>query len=162
MLKLLSIGSPQQIAENHDALTAVSLLAHASSKGTVRLTGSHPQDPLNIQKLRFQAPGGSADIAALREQIKRARDIINNSSITPFVKYEIFPGSDITTDEQIDDYILHRSFGTLDRYFSVSCSLTVFNTGHHACCTNAMGPDKGKSRHLLYRSSIEFLCNRFL
>ncbi|KAG6827563.1 hypothetical protein H0H92_011286 [Tricholoma furcatifolium] len=98
-------SAPYDVANNPNALTAVVLKGHPSSRGTVQLTGSHPQDLLNIQKLHFQESGGPADIAALREGIKRARR------------------SNITTDDEIDEWILTRVFG------------------HHACCTNAMGPD---------------------
>ncbi|KAG6916041.1 hypothetical protein DXG01_008665 [Tephrocybe rancida] len=104
-------GVPQQIADNHNALTAVVLKGHPTSKGTVKLTGPHPQDKLDIQKLHFQAPGGSADIAALREGIKRARSLVESTPIGLFVDTEIAPGPDATTDEEIDNYILNRVFG---------------------------------------------------
>ncbi|RDB28025.1 Oxygen-dependent choline dehydrogenase [Hypsizygus marmoreus] len=115
-------GAPQQVADVHNALTAVVLKAHPSSKGTVRLTGSHPQDRLDIQKLRFQAPGGPADIAALRNGIKRARGIVELSPISLLVDAEVSPGSNALSDDEIDQYILERAFG------------------HHVCCTNAIGP----------------------
>ncbi|KAH0581289.1 hypothetical protein H2248_012388 [Termitomyces sp. 'cryptogamus'] len=116
-------GVPQEVVDNHKGLTAVVLKGHPSSKGTVKLTGSHPQDPLDIQKLHFQAPGGSADIAAIREGIKRARELISLLPISPFVQEEIAPGPTVITDDQIDNYIYNHVFG------------------HHACCTNAIGPD---------------------
>lgn len=116
-------GAPQQLADNHNALTAIVLKGHPSSKGTVRLTGAHPQDLLDIQKLHFQAPGGPADVAALRDGIKRARDIVMHSPIGLFVDAEVAPGPNATTDTTIDDYVYTHVFG------------------HHACCTNAMGPD---------------------
>ncbi|KAJ7893249.1 glucose-methanol-choline oxidoreductase, partial [Mycena leptocephala] len=81
--------------------------------GYVHLTGSHPQDLLDINKLRFQAPGGQQDIAALREGVKRWRS-------SKFVEKEVLPGANITSDEDLDKY----SWGS-----------------HHACCTNAIGPD---------------------
>ncbi|KAG6828259.1 hypothetical protein H0H92_008602 [Tricholoma furcatifolium] len=116
-------SAPYDLAENPNALTAVVLKGHPSSKGTVQLTGSHPQDPLNIQKMHFQESGGPADIAALREGIKQARSLIESTPIGLFVESEIAPGSNVTTDDEIDEWILTRVFG------------------HHACCTNAMGPD---------------------
>ncbi|KAF8069140.1 hypothetical protein FPV67DRAFT_1392994, partial [Lyophyllum atratum] len=96
---------------NHNALTAIILKGHPSSKGTVRLTGSDPQDPLDIQKLHFQAPGGPADVAALREAIRRARDIVTNSPVGAFVDAEVSPGMDATTDEEIDEHIFNHVFG---------------------------------------------------
>ncbi|KAG6901729.1 hypothetical protein C0995_008697 [Termitomyces sp. Mi166 len=116
-------GVPQEVASIPNGLTAVVLKAHPSSKGTVKLTGSHPQDPLDIQKLHFQASGGPADVAAIREGIKRARQLVALPPISPYVKEEIAPGPTVTTDDQIDNFIYNRVFG------------------HHACCTNPIGPD---------------------
>ncbi|KAG6815548.1 hypothetical protein H0H87_000631 [Tephrocybe sp. NHM501043] len=115
-------GAPQQLAETHNALSAIILKAHPSSRGTVRLTGSHPQDRLDIQKFHFQAPDAVDDIAALRNGVKRAREIVQASAIGPHIKNEVFPGANVTTDDQINDFIFSRVFG------------------HHGCCTNAMGP----------------------
>ncbi|KAG6854497.1 hypothetical protein C0991_006099 [Blastosporella zonata] len=116
-------GAPQQLADNHNALTAVVLKGHPSSQGTVKLTGSDPQDLLDIQKLHFQAAGGPADIAAIRDGIKRARAIVESRPVGLFVAEELAPGPNVTTDDELDNHILNHVFG------------------HHACCTNAMGPD---------------------
>jgi len=117
-------GAPQLFAETGNALTAIVLFARGSTRGTVRLTGSHPQDLLDIQKLRFQDPvGGPKDIAILREGVQRARDIANQTLIAPHVAAEVLPGPNVTTDAEVEEYIKERIFG------------------HHACCTNAMGPD---------------------
>ncbi|KAF8066053.1 glucose-methanol-choline oxidoreductase, partial [Lyophyllum atratum] len=80
-------------------------------------------DPLDIQKLHFQAPGGPEDIAALRDAIRRARDIVTGTPVGLFVDAEVSPGTNATTDDEIDQHIFNHVFG------------------HHACCTNAMGPD---------------------
>ncbi|KAF8882010.1 glucose-methanol-choline oxidoreductase, partial [Infundibulicybe gibba] len=108
---------------NHNAVTAIALKAHPSSRGTVRLTGSHPQDRLDIQKQRFQAERGPQDVADMREAIKRARGIMANPAVAAFVDQEVFPGPQAQTDEQIEDHIYQNAYG------------------HHACCTNSMGPD---------------------
>ena len=106
------LGAPQLFAETGNALTAIVLFAHGSSKGTVRLTGSHPQDLLDIQKLRFQDPiGGPKDIAILRDGVKRARDIANQALITPHVDAELLPGPAVTTDAEIEEYVKERIFG---------------------------------------------------
>ncbi|KAJ7710989.1 hypothetical protein B0H14DRAFT_2646052 [Mycena olivaceomarginata] len=103
--------------------TIVNLKALSSSKGYVRLTGSHPQDLLDINKLRFQAPGGQQDIVALREGVKRWREVMKTPEVKQYVEKEVNPGANVTTDEDLDNYVLESVFG------------------HHACCTNAIGPD---------------------
>ncbi|KAK6977663.1 choline dehydrogenase [Favolaschia claudopus] len=111
-------------ANTHNVLTVVNLKAKSSSKGYVRLTGSHPQDLLDINKMRFQGPGGQVDIVALREAVKRWRAVINgNADIQKYLKREVSPGVNVTSDEDLDDYVLENVFA------------------HHACCTAAIGPD---------------------
>ncbi|KAK6988574.1 choline dehydrogenase [Favolaschia claudopus] len=98
--------------------------AGSNSQGYVRLTGSHPQDLLDINKLRFQGPDGKADIVVLREAIKRWRKVINeDQNIAQFVKREVAPGANVTSDEDLEEYILNNVFA------------------HHACCTAAIGAD---------------------
>ncbi|KAK7035857.1 choline dehydrogenase [Favolaschia claudopus] len=111
-------GFAQQIADHPNALSAIVLKAHPSSRGFVRLTGSHPQDPLDIEKMHFEAEQGHADIQALEDGINRIRSLVENSLIRPFLIEEAVPGK----DANLTEYILDRVFG------------------HHACCTNAMGP----------------------
>ncbi|KAJ3815181.1 alcohol oxidase [Lentinula aff. lateritia] len=113
----------EEFIDNENAVTAVHLKAHPSTRGTVQLTGSHPQDLLNIQKLHFQAENGPKDIADLREAIKRSRAVMQSLTILPFVDEEIFPGPQAQTDDEIDAHIYENIFG------------------HHACCTNAIGAD---------------------
>ncbi|KIK68546.1 hypothetical protein GYMLUDRAFT_35990 [Collybiopsis luxurians FD-317 M1] len=120
-------GFVEGFLDNKDAVTAVHLKAHPSSKGTVRLTGSHPQDLLNIQKLHFQAENGPRDVADLREAIKRSRAVMESLTIIPFVDQEIFPGPQAQTDDEIDAHIYENIFG------------------HHACCTNPIGADNDTS-----------------
>ncbi|KAF9467915.1 glucose-methanol-choline oxidoreductase, partial [Collybia nuda] len=111
---------PEQITA-HDGLAATVLKAHPSSIGTVRLTGTHFQDKLDIQKQRFQAAGAAQDIIDLRNGIKAARAVVASANIAKHIKSEDLPGAAVQTDAQLDDDIYKRSFG------------------HHACCTNPMG-----------------------
>ncbi|KAF7342744.1 Choline dehydrogenase [Mycena sanguinolenta] len=115
-------GFADEIATIHNALTAIVLLGHPSSRGTVKLTGNHPQDVLQIEKNHFEAPGGQADIAAIRTGIQLARSVVASPNITQHIEVQAFPAPDNGTDTQIDDHILQHVFG------------------HHLCCTAAMGP----------------------
>jgi choline dehydrogenase len=106
-------GFSEELADIHNALSAVVLKTDTSSRGTVRLTGSHPQDPLRIEKHHFEAPGGRQDIVAIREAIKVARSIVEHPNITMHVEAPVFPGPDVQTDEEIEDHILENVFGRL-------------------------------------------------
>jgi choline dehydrogenase len=92
-------------------VTAVVLKGHPSSRGTVRLTGSHPQDKLDIQKMHFQTPQGPQDVADLREGIKRARAIMSGPLVSIHVDTEVFPGPQAQTDDQIDAHVYENIFG---------------------------------------------------
>ncbi|KAJ6479000.1 hypothetical protein C8R45DRAFT_1006433 [Mycena sanguinolenta] len=116
-------GFADEIASFHNALTAIVLLSHPSSRGTVKLTGNHPQDPLKIEKHHFEAADGQDDIAAIRAGIQLARSVVASPGIAQHVEAQAFPAPDNGTDTEIDDHILQHVFG------------------HHLCCTTAMGPD---------------------
>ncbi|KAK7464139.1 hypothetical protein VKT23_006303 [Stygiomarasmius scandens] len=123
-------GVSQGLVDNsHNTITAVVLKAHPSSSGTVRLTGSHPQDLLQIKKNRFQEDEkGYQDVVDLREGIKKARKIIRDSVlIGPYIEKEVFPGEEVRSDEEIEEHVYKNIFG------------------HHACCTNAMGPESDEN-----------------
>ncbi|KAF7328864.1 Choline dehydrogenase [Mycena venus] len=115
------LGFSQQIADNPNGLTAIVLRAHPSSRGFVKLTGPHPQDPLNIAKMHFEADEGPEDLKALADGINRIRSLVKNSLIDDYVVEEALPGS----GANLTQYLLDRVFG------------------HHACCTNPIGKDDG-------------------
>ncbi|KAF9026863.1 alcohol oxidase [Hymenopellis radicata] len=104
-------GFSQALVDNPNTVTAVHLKAHPSSKGTVRLTGSHPQDLLDIQKNHFQGEDGLRDVEDLRNAIKHSREVMKTLPVA------------LHSDEAIDAHIYNNIFG------------------HHICCTNAMGTD---------------------
>ncbi|KAL1716590.1 hypothetical protein EV715DRAFT_293071 [Schizophyllum commune] len=117
-------GVGDLIARTHNGLSAIALRARPSSRGTVSLTGSHPQDELRIFKNRFQGEGGKTDVAALRDAVKRARSIVERSPyIAPFVDMEVFPGANYTSEDDVERHVYEHVFG------------------HHACCTAKMGTD---------------------
>ncbi|KAJ6544986.1 hypothetical protein DFH09DRAFT_1367609 [Mycena vulgaris] len=116
-------GFPQELADVHNAITGIVLMAHPSSRGVVRLTGNHPQDALHIEKRHFEADGGRQDIVAIRNAIKVARGIVEHSNITMHLDAQVFPAPEVQYDDEIEDHILEHVFG------------------HHACCTNPMGAD---------------------
>ncbi|KAJ7637785.1 hypothetical protein B0H17DRAFT_1106607 [Mycena rosella] len=109
-----------------NGFSAITLKGHASSRGYVRLTGSHPQDVLDIQKLHFQpvdSPDIQRDLAALRGGIRTARQVVQLPHIAEHILQEVNPGSDVQTDEELNEYIFEHIFA------------------HHGCCTNKMGAD---------------------
>jgi choline dehydrogenase len=120
--------------EHPNALTAIVLKAHPSSRGFVRLTGSDAQDPLDIEKMHFEGEQGPEDIQALEDGINRIRSLVENSLIKGFIVQEAVPGS----NANLTQYILDRVFG------------------HHACCTNAIGDRDTSTLSLLSQGVARF------
>jgi choline dehydrogenase len=119
-------GYPTDIANNHHGLSAVLLKGHTKSKGWVKLTGSDPQDRVEINKNLFATPDGLKDLYAMREAIKLTRQHVESTPlINDHILQETWPGAAVQTDAQIEQFI--RTSGW----------------GHHACCTSKMGPTSG-------------------
>lgn len=97
----------------------------------MRLTGPHPQDLLDINKLRFQAPGGQQDIVALREGVKYWREVMKTPEVEKYVEKEVHPGAGVTTDEDLDNYVLESVFGEI---YSISPKTRyMFNISRSPC-----------------------------
>jgi choline dehydrogenase len=93
--------------------SAIALKTQTSSRGYVELTGSHPQDLLNIQKRHFlpvDSENVQADLAAIRGGIRVAREIATLPHIADHILEEIYPGSDKQTDEELNEYIFENIF----------------------------------------------------
>jgi hypothetical protein len=85
------------------------------------LTGSHPQDVLDIQNLHFQPPDIQKDLAALSGGIRTAIQVVQLPHIAEHILREVNPGSDAQTDEEFNEYI----FEYLSTYL-VSLVLPLF------------------------------------
>ncbi|KAG8917245.1 hypothetical protein FRC02_003265, partial [Tulasnella sp. 418] len=115
-------GWGQETASDRKALLNVVLKAHAKSQGWVRLTGNHPQDTLEINKNQFQTPESLNDLHVVREEMKKARQFAQtNLLLAANIDEEVFPGPNVQTDAQLDDFIKRNQWG------------------HHACCTAKIG-----------------------
>ncbi|KAF8170651.1 hypothetical protein K438DRAFT_1982527 [Mycena galopus ATCC 62051] len=118
-------GYPVILAEevpNH--FNNVILKAHTSSKGWVRLTGSDPQDLLDINKNQFQTAEDQNDRQVVVDAIKKTRALwASKSGLNSHSIIETWPGPDVQTDEQLSDFVTQNAWG------------------HHVCCTAAIGTD---------------------
>ncbi|KAF7361223.1 Choline dehydrogenase [Mycena sanguinolenta] len=109
-------------ARNH--FNNVILKAHTSSKGWVRLTGSDPQDLLDINKNQFQAAEDLQDLQVVVDAIKKTRALwASRSGMNSHSLGETWPGPDVQTDEELRDFVTQNAWG------------------HHVCCTAAIGTD---------------------
>ena len=87
-----------------DGFSVQSIVSRPHSRGSVKLRSNNPADKPVI-KTGFVSDAGGKDIATLREGLRLTRKII---AAQPFDQYrgeEVFPGSNIQSDEDLDNYI---------------------------------------------------------
>ena len=95
-----------------DGYSFQSIVARPKSRdaGRVRLASADPTDKPKVEAGYLSDP---ADLATLRAGIKLGRELSASAAFERFgPNVETFPGADVRTDEQIDEYIrgtLHTS-----------------------------------------------------
>lgn len=107
----------------HDWFTWAILKAHPrNNAGSVTLRSADPLDVPEIVFNYFDTGSGdyAADLEAITEAINLARDAFARQ---PVEVEEVLPGKDITSTEDIHNYIMNTSWG------------------HHASCTCPIGAD---------------------
>lgn len=79
-------------------------VTHARSRGTVRLRSGDYRDKPAVDPKYFTDPEGY-DMHIAVEGIKLARTIAAQPALAGLIKRELSPGPDVTTDEEIADYV---------------------------------------------------------
>ena len=92
------------------------------SRGEITLKSSNPYD---YPKIKFNYLESAEDLKQTRECIHIGRKILAQDSLKPYTVKEIGPGSDKTSDEDLNEYIRANT-----------------ETAYHPSCTLKMGIDK--------------------
>ena len=98
-------------------------LLHPVSRGRVRLRSADPRDSLRIRYNCLSAP---EDLPRLREGVRRAREVGEQSAMEPYRSAELVPGPAVQSDAEIDAFIRR-----------------VAMMAHHPAGTCRMGSDSG-------------------
>jgi choline dehydrogenase len=77
-------------------------LQHPESRGWMKLASADPLADPRIFFNLFSVPG---DLAVLRHAIRKVREIFRAAPVAPLMGREIMPGSDLTSDAQLDQFI---------------------------------------------------------
>ncbi|QBQ55948.1 GMC family oxidoreductase [Nitrosococcus wardiae] len=93
-----------------------------NTAGIVTLKSTNPREMPEINFNYFQE-GGEEDLQAVVKGVKLARSFLNEPQAEQHVAQELYPGSDIQTDEELSQYIRDEAWG------------------HHAACTAKIGSD---------------------
>ena len=102
-------------------ITLVPVVARPESRGSVTLRSSNPMDPpvIDINYL-----SSDVDVGVLQYGIELGRELMSSPHLEPFKGDEVVPGPDLTTKEQLEEYIRNTA-------------VTVW----HPCGTARMGSD---------------------
>jgi choline dehydrogenase len=92
------------------------------SRGWVRLRSADPEDP---PRIFFNYLSEEADRQAYRDGLRLTRELFAQPAFDPFRGEEVSPGSDVTTDDEIDDWVAGSA-----------------ETAYHPCGTCRMGTDE--------------------
>ncbi|KAJ3285466.1 hypothetical protein HK104_009471 [Borealophlyctis nickersoniae] len=120
-------GWSDRAAKTKNVWTALIQKARPSSKsGRVTLRSTSPLDTPKIDINYFSSDTNGADMAAVVQAIKYAREVYATGVNTiDWVDRELSPGAHIKTDAELAAWVRGHQFG------------------HHACCTAAMGLKSG-------------------
>lgn len=110
-----------RIIIKREGFTAVSNFSRPRSRGTVRIASSDPKTPPLIDPQYLTDP---EDIRIARTALRMARDLIAQPAFDEFRGPEFAPGSQVQSDEDLDQYIRD----------------TIYSA-YHACGTCKMGTD---------------------
>ena len=94
---------------------------HPKSRGSVTLRNS---DPYTSPKILFNYLENKDDMKQTVECVRVARNILSQSSMSPYAGKEIGPGENAQSDELIEEYIRSKA-----------------ETAYHPSCTAKMGID---------------------
>lgn len=107
--------------EKIPAVQASVWLSHPRARGVVSLRSTRPEDPPLIE---HEMLGEQVDIVGLIKGCRLAREIFRQDALCPYVVAELVPGSAVSTDEDLAEYIRREARG-----------------GHHYVGTCKMGID---------------------
>ncbi|KAK9760535.1 hypothetical protein K7432_015337 [Basidiobolus ranarum] len=114
-------GYAQFAADHPDSMSHLILKAHTKNKaGEVKLKSKNPFETPYINFHYFEQ-GGEHDLNAIVKQIRIQRKRDSGPHWSGFTEH--LPGLNVTTDEELKDYIRKTTWG------------------HHACCTAKVGHD---------------------
>ncbi len=108
----------QAAAEGHGYQAHVGPM-RSKSRGQVTLASADPKD---APKIEFNYMSHSDDWQEFRTCIRLTREIFGQEAFKPYSKHEIQPGTDVQTDDQLDEFIREHA-----------------ESAYHPCGTARMG-----------------------
>ncbi|MFM9555202.1 choline dehydrogenase [Streptomyces sp. cf124] len=98
---------------------ALNAVATPRSRGEVRLGSADPAAP---PRITFNLLTEPEDVAALRETVRTTLAILRSPEVSPMIRAELAPGTDVRTDADLERYLRETGY-----------------SANHACGTCAIG-----------------------
>ena len=101
-------NEPAALAEVERApgLTVSASLNHMESEGHIRVTSADPDAPLTIAPNYLSTPNDQRRAVGA---VHKARQIVSQPALAPYIARELFPGPDVQTDEQILEIVRQKA-----------------------------------------------------
>ena len=119
---VLSAGDAAKLGLPAGGWALLGIVIQPKSRGRIRLTGSDPADPVQIEANYLCDPD---DLKAAIACVELCREIGNSGALRPFVKREIMPGN--LDRPELENYIR-------DTAFSFWHQTSTAKMGRHAMC----------------------------
>lgn len=98
----LAVAYDGSVAANGHGFQAHVGPNRSPSRGSVRLKSA---DPAKQPEIRMNYMSEEQDWIDFRQAIRLTREIFAQPAFAPYVKSEIMPGADVTSDEALDDFV---------------------------------------------------------
>lgn len=93
--------TPEQEKPTMNAFSLVAAGVKPTSRGSITLRSADPDDMMNIDPQVLQT---KYDVEVLVKSIRQVRDIARQAALDEWRGREIYPGPDVQTDEELEDF----------------------------------------------------------
>ena len=121
------------ISEGHGFQAHVGPM-RSPSRGEITLKSKDPLDPPKIQ---FNYMSTEKDWKDFRKCIRLTREIFSQDAFKPYLKYEIQPGAQVNSNDEIDDFIKNEA-----------------ESAYHPCGTCKMGSETDKNSVVNWETKV--------
>lgn len=123
-VEVLMANTGYNSGQSGKTMTIQFALQHPMSRGWVNITSTNPFVMPSIDPGYLTHPG---DIAIIRQAMKYARKVAATTPLSSILGGEIAPGTDVSTDAQIDEYV--RSALSTEYHPAGSCAMLPLDLG---------------------------------
>jgi len=92
----------KRTAGHPDGFSFQAIAARPESRGRVKLSSADPNQAPVIEGMYLS---DKRDLATIRHGLRLSRELAKQEAFAEYVGHEVFPGKDVTSDKDLDEYI---------------------------------------------------------